>query len=346
MSIDSIVNKVNIHGVTCLSQSGVRMNDKAEYKCACGTVFTSIVGAFKRIHGCEACRKKAIRAYQYLATNAGSAIHKQGVPKEKRLHRFVTELSVYAHVLRRMVGVRARKLGIEPPVVDSDFVNAILERIGPKPTSGTIRYSLELVDTTAEPVPDNFRWIRSISKAQLDQVCVLTPGLSAQMVMQRMYTLSDGELERAMTSGVTRKRAKNRDYSARDIGREFGDFVVTGVGYKERYTGVVYCIYNLKCKRCGAVKTVYATFVHKGQQTKCKHCGLPYLNRGRNSAYCSSNPYGHFGVRWKSVENPGIEMRLLMANFLSEFTVFFGQPSYMEASIDAKLLGKEVHNGI
>ena len=46
------------------------------------------------------------------------------------------------------------------------------------------------------------------------------------------------------------------------------------------------------------------------------------------------------------MENPGIEMRLLMANFLSEFTVFFGQPSYMEARIDAKLLGKEVHNGI
>lgn len=341
MSIDSIVNKVNIHGVTCLSQSGVRMNDTAEYKCACGTVFTSIVGAFKRIHGCEACCKKAIRAYQRLATNAGSAIHKQGVPKEKRLHRFVTELSVYAHVLRRMVGVRARQLGIEPPVVDSDFVNAILERIGPKPTGGTFQYRLEFADATAEPTPDNFRWQRHISKAQFDRVSVSTPGLSAQAVRQRAYTLSDGELERAMISGVTRKRAKNRDYS-HDVGREFGDFIVTSVGYKERYTGVVYSIYNLKCKRCGAVKTVYATFVHKGLLTRCKHCGLPYLNRGRNSAYCSSNPYGHFGVRWKSVENPGIEMRLLMANFLGEFTVFFGQPSYMEARIDAKLLGKEV----
>lgn len=339
--VESIVNHVNSHGVTCLSQSGVRMNDAAEYKCACGTVFTSIVGAFKRIHGCEACRKKAIRAYQQLATNAGSAIYKQGVPKEKRLHRFVTELSVYAHVLRRMVGVRARRLGIEPPVVDSDFVNAILERIGPKPTSGTFRYSLKLVDATAAPVPDNFRWERSISKAQLDQVSALTPKLSTQIVRQRTYTLSDGELERAMTSGVTRKRAKNRDYS-HDVGRVFGDFVVTGVGYKERATGVVYCIYNLRCKRCGAVKTVYATFVHKGQLTKCKHCGLPYLARGRNSAYCLSNPYGHFGIRWKYVENPGINTRLLMANFLSEFTVFFGQPSYMEARIDAKLLGKEV----
>ena len=340
MSIESIENKVNPHGVTCLSQSGVRMNDKAEYKCTCGTVFTATVGMFKRIHGCEACCKKAIRAYQRLAINAGSAIHKL-VSKEKRLHR-VTDLGVYSHVLRRMVGVRAIKLGIDPPVVDSDFVNAILGRIGPKPTSRTFRYSLELVDATAEPVPDNFRWGRSISKAQLDQVCVSTPGLSAQMVRQRTHTLSDGELERAMTSGVTRKRAKNRDYSTRDIGREFGDFVVTGVGYKERVTGVVYSIYNLKCKRCGAMKTVYATFVHKGQQTKCKHCGLPYLRRGHNSAYCLSNPYGHFGVRWKYVENPGIEMRLLMANFLGEFTVFFGQPSYMEARIDAKLLGKEV----
>ena len=335
--VESIVNHVNSHGVTCLSQSGVRMNDAAEYKCACGTVFTSIVGAFKRIHGCEACRKKAIRAYQRLATNAGSAIHKH-VPKEKRLHRFVTELSVYAHTLRRMVGIRARKLGIEPPVVDSDFVNAILERIGPKPIGGTFQYQLEFADATAEPTPDNFRWQRHINKAQFDRVSVLAPGLSAQAVRERAYTLSDGELERAMTSGVTRKRAKNRDYS-HDIGREFGDFVVTGVGYKERNTGVVYSIYNLKCKRCGAVKTVYATFVHKGRLTKCKHCGLPYLNRGRNSAYCLSNPYGHFGVRWKSVENPGIERRLLMANFLSEFTVFFGQPSYMEARIDADLLG-------
>lgn len=345
MSAESIVNKVNNYGVTCLSQSGISMNDKAEYKCACGTVFTSIVGIFKRIHGCEACCKKAIRAYQQLATNAGSAIHKQVVPKEKRLHRFVTELSVYAHVLRRMVGVRARKLGIEPPVVDSDFVNAILERIGPKPTSSAFQYRLELVDATAEPTPDNFRWKRSISKAQLDQVSVLTSGLSTQTVRQRAYTLSDDALERAMTCGVTRKRAKNRDYS-HDVGRKFGDFVVTSVGYKERATGVMYSIYNLRCKRCGAVKTVYATFVHKGQLTKCKHCGLPYLARGRNSAYCVSNPYGHFGVRWKYVENPGIEMRLLMANFLSEFTVFFGQPSYMEARIDAKLLGKEVQNGI
>lgn len=344
MSVESIVNKVNSYGVTCLSQSGISMNDKAEYKCACGTVFTSRVSVFKRIHGCEACCKKAIRAYQRLATNAGSAIHKR-VPKEKRLHR-VTNLGVFSHSLRRMVGVRAIKLGIEPPVVDSDFVNAILERIGPKPTSSAFQYQLELVDATAEPTPENFRWKRSISKAQLDQVSVSTSGLSTQTVRQRAYTLSDDELERAMTSGVTRKRAKNRDYSTRDIGREFGDFVVTGVGYKERYTGVVYSIYNLKCKRCGAMKTVYATFVHKGQLTKCKHCGLPYLARGRNSAYCSSNPYGHFGVRWKYVENPGIEKRLLMANYLSEFTVFFGQPSYMEARIDANLLGKEVQNGL
>lgn len=339
MSVESIVNKVNIHGVTCLSQSGVRMNDAAEYKCACGTVFTSIVGAFKRIHGCEACRKKAIRAYQRLATNAGSEIHKL-VPKEKRLHRF-TALGVFSHVLRRMVGVRAHQLGIEPPVVDSDFVEAILENIGPKPT-GDIQYELKFVNAMAEPTPDNFRWSRSISKAQLRRMSSMSPGLSTQIVRERAYTLSDGELERAMACGITRLRAKNRDYSTRDIGREFGDFVVTGVGYKERATGVVYSIYNLKCKRCGAVKTVYATFVHKGQLTKCKHCGLPYLRRGRNSAYHLSNPYGHFGVRWKYVENPGIETRLLMANFLGEFTVFFGQPSYMEARIDAKLLGKEV----
>lgn len=337
MSVESIVNQVNLHGVTCLSQSGVGMRDKAEYKCACGTVFTSVVGAFKRIHGCEACRKKAIRAYQRLATNAGSAIHKQGVPKEKRLHRFVTELSVYAHVLRRMVGVRAHKLGIEPPVVDSDFVKAIFEQIGPKPT-GDIQYELKFVNATAEPTPDNFRWSRSISKEQLRRMSSMSPGLSTKIVRERAYTLSDGELERAMACGITRLRAKNRDYS-NDVGREFGDFVVTGVGYKERYTGVVYSIYNLKCKRCGALKTVYATFVHKGQLTKCKHCGLPYLRHGRNSAYCLSNPYGHFGVRWKYVENPGIEKRLLMANFLSEFTVFFGQPSYMEARIDADLLG-------
>lgn len=162
MSVESIVNHVNLHGVTCLSQSGVRMNDKAEYKCACGTVFTSVVGAFKRIHGCEACRKKAIRAYQRLATNAGSAIHKL-VPKEKRLHRF-TALGVFSHVLRRMVGVQAIKLGIEPPVVDSDFVKAIFERIGPKPTGGTFRYQLEFANATAEPQPDNFRWQRHISK--------------------------------------------------------------------------------------------------------------------------------------------------------------------------------------
>jgi hypothetical protein len=340
MSVESIVNHVNSHGVTCLSQSGVRMNDAAEYKCACGTVFTSIVGVFKRIHGCEACRKKAIREYQRLSIREGSAIYAR-VPKEKRVPRFIADLGVYAHTLRRMVAMRAVKLGIEAPVVDSDFVKAIFERIGPKPTGGTFQYQLEFADATAEPMPDNFRWQRHISKAQLDKVSVLTPGLSTQTVQQRVYTLSNGELERAMTSGVTRKRAKNRDYS-HDVGREFGDFVVTVVGYKERYTGVVYSIYNLKCKRCGAMKTVYATLIHKGLLTQCKHCGLPYLNRGRNSAYCASNPYGHFGVRWKCVENPGIETRLLMANFLGEFTVFFGQPSYMEARIDAKLLGKEV----
>lgn len=341
---ESIVNKVNPHGVTCLRQSSVRMNDEAEYKCACGTVFTSIVGAFKRIHGCEACRKKAIREYQRLSMREESAIYKR-VPKEKRVPRFIAALGVYAHTLRRMVAMRAIKLGIEPPVVDTDFVKVLFERIGPKPTGGTFQYQLEFVDAAAAPTPDNFRWQRHISKAQLDKASVLTPGLSTQTVRQRAYTLSDSELERAMTSGVTRKRAKNRDYS-HDVGREFGDFVVTGVGYKERATGVVYSIYNLRCKRCGAVKTVYATFAHKGLMTQCKHCGLPYLNRGRNSAYCLSNPYGHFGVRWKFVENPGIGMRLLMANFLSEFTVFFGQPSYMEARIDANLLGKEVLNGI
>lgn len=337
---ESIVNNVNPHGVTCLSQSGGRANDKAEYKCACGTVFTSIVGAFKRIHGCEACRKKAIRSYQRLSIREGSALNKR-VPKEKHVPKFIVELGVYSHTLRRAVAMRALKLGIEPPAVDSDFVKAILDRIGPKPTSSTFQYQLEFVDATAGPTPDNFKWRRRISKAQLDQVRVSTPGLSTQTVQRHAYTLSDDELERAMVSGVTRKRAKNRNYS-HDVGREFGDFVVTGVGYKERLPGVVYSIYNLRCKRCGAMKTVYATLVHKGLLTQCKHCGLPYLNRGRNSAYCLSNHYGHFGVRWKFVENPGIEMRLLMANFLSEFTVFFGQPGYMEARIDAKLLGKEV----
>lgn len=337
---ENVVGQANGNGVVLVSQNGTRLTDTCVYRCPCGAEFVSTRAQFKRIRGCEACRAATqdakIKRVRALANQIGD-----GVPRDKRCQRYVESLGIFSYHLRRMVAARSILLGIDPPVVDADYVRAIEARIGEKPRGGEFAYSLDFIDGSCAPTPENYCYKRFINKQQKESILKASPSLHAHSAIMQARDLSDERLKEAIKNGVRRKRCKNRVYD-KNVGRVFGDFVVQSVSYRERPdTQVICAIYDLKCRRCGARKTAYAHFLHSGKLTHCNKCGVCFTWT-RNSAWSLLNKYGRFSVKFRDIANPGLSTRLLMMNYMSEFTIFHGQPSYMEARIDADLLGKEV----
>lgn len=331
------IGDANVYGVTLVSREGLLPNDTCVFRCPCGKEYASPILAFKRSRGCPACRvasrKREAERVQRLSTQI-----RLRTPRGQKPPKQLTALGTTSDHLRRMVAQRSLLLGIIPPVVDRAFVDAIVERIGRKPTGGMFKCTLEIVKG-APPVPENFIFARQLTREQLNDLRASTPNLSDACMRKRASKKADGQIERALTSGIQRKRARNREYH-KDIGRVFGDFVVVSVALKERAAGVVYSIFNLKCKRCGALKTAYAATIYHGDSLNCKKCGLQDKgNMHRNSAWCLSNKYGRFRSKFRDILDPGLPARLLMVNYTGEFSVFHGTPEYMEARIDADLLG-------
>lgn len=257
--------------------------------------------------------------------------------------RCIKELGgVYQFHLQRSVKRMAEQLGIEPPIVDDSFISSLIKSLPPRPPE-TDHYTIVLkIKKGMPPYPENFYWNRklkreTISKAVANSRVGARKGKAAESsVLQKLYKLNDEELSCAIDNGVQLRLRRIFNYEDH-IGRVLGDFVVVSLSIKEVY-GVQRHIYTCKCTRCGAFCTRRAHDFLGMNKVSCPKCGVTRKS-WRNSAYLMSNPYGRFHIKFSLIEDPGLDKRLLMSNYLSEYTVFQCTQGYMEAKIDASLLG-------
>lgn len=244
--------------------------------------------------------------------------------------------------IRKRIVTRLASLGIDGNPDDYATPERILERIGDRPESTDIREPMLFIKEGALPFPENFYWKWRFKSEVVDDILARSQARNRNWLMTELLSMSDDEIRDARKNGIRLKKRKS-DYR-QHVGRVFGSLKVIYVSEKES-CGVTYYIYTVKCTRCGAIQTRRASLFIKGRST-CKRCGYKATRKNKNSAVVYNNRWGRYAPKWKSVVNPGLSARLLMNNFVGEFTVFHGTPEYMEARIDAKLLGKEVHNGI
>lgn len=247
-------------------------------------------------------------------------------------------LKVRPAEIRRFILRRLKRLGIVGNPDDYATPERILEHIGDRPESKDIREPMLFIKEGALPFPENFYWKWRFKGEVLDDILARSQARNRVWLMTELLSMSDDEIRDARKNGLRLKKRKNN--YREHIGRTFGTLKVIYVSEKES-NGTVYYIYTVKCTRCGAIQTKRASRFIRGFVT-CKHCGYLHSKKRKNSAMVYSNRYGRYAPKWKAVVDPGLSARLLMNNYVGEFTVFHGQPGYMEAHIDADLLGINV----
>lgn len=237
--------------------------------------------------------------------------------------------------IRRYVSRRLAKLGIDGNPDDYATSESVLAHVGDKPESTDLREPILFINDGALPFPENFFWKWRFKTDLINDILARSQTRNRCWLMTELLSMSDDEIRDARKNGLRLKKRKNN--YREHIGRVFGTLKVIYVAEKES-NGVGYYIYTVKCTRCGAIQTKLASRFIRGYVT-CKRCGYTATRKNKNSAVVYSNRWGRYAPKWKSVVDPGLSARLLMNNFVGEFTVFHGTPEYMEARIDADLLG-------
>ena len=236
-----------------------------------------------------------------------------------------------------MVRTRLKKLGLDGSPKDYVIIEDVHKRIGPRPADTDIRTTILMVREGLPPNADNFYWKQIFQTDLINDILAHDAKYRNRIwLMDVMKTMSDDELRYARTHGIRKQRQKN-SYEEH-IGRTFGTLKVVSVSMRES-NGVVYYVYTVKCKRCGHTLTRRASLFIKGDQRVCKVCGYRWSKHVKNSAVVRANRWGRYAPKWKAIENPDPLARIHMAEYLGEFTVYHGTASYMEALIDADLLG-------
>lgn len=238
-----------------------------------------------------------------------------------------------------MVRSRLKKLGLDAP---KDYVSIedVHKRIGPRPADTDLRTTILMVREDLPPNADNFYWKQIFQTDLINDILAHDAKYRSRVWLEEvMRTMSDDELRYARTHGIRKQKQKN-SYEEH-IGRTFGTLKVVSVSMRES-NGVVYYVYTVKCKRCGHTLTRRASLFIKGEQRVCKFCGYRMLKHVKNSAVAGGNRWGRYAPKWKAIANPDPLARIHMSEYLSEFTVYHGTASYMEALIDADLLGIQI----
>ena len=237
--------------------------------------------------------------------------------------------------VRRRIVTRLASLGIDGNPDDYATPESVLAHVGDKPESTDLRDPFLSIKDGELPFTENFYWRWYIRTDVFDDIMSHDVKRNRVWLSTRLASMTDDEIRHARQYGLRLDKKKN-DYR-QHVGRVFGSLKVIYVSEKES-NGIVYYIYTVKCTRCGAIQTRRASLFIKGRST-CKRCGYKATRKNKNSAVVYSNRWGRYVPKWKSVVDPGLGARLLMNNFMGEFTIFHGQPGYMEARIDADLLG-------
>lgn len=315
-------NKLNEFGVRLLRSEG----RKAFCMCKCGTEFETSCSNFSRANGCEKCRYEAKLRYQ----------REKYTPRERKDCPY-RHLGVRPGGIRSQVSRRLKALGIEGDPNDYATPEQILARVGDRPKGTEHRIAVLKIKTGLPPYAENFYWDWQIRSEALDEILAHeAKNKTRDYTSFRLRSLEENDIEKARKQGL-RWKPKRNDY-AQHIGRVFGSLKVVCVSAKE-CDGVISYIYTVKCTRCGAVQCKRAALFIRGKFNQCRKCGYLCTGKNKNSAVVWDNRYGRYALKWKTVVDPGIPARILMSNYTGEYTVFYGTPGYMEARIDADLLG-------
>lgn len=320
---------INKFGVRLLRSDG----RKAFCMCKCGTEFETSCSNFPRTRGCEKCRYEVdLRRHR-----------EKYIPRERKDCPY-SHLGVLPCEIRISVSRRLKALGIDGNPDDYATSEQILAHVGDRPKSTDHRIAFLKIKAGLPPYAENFYWGWKLRSEALDEILAHdAKNKSRYHTATRLRALEEDDIEKARKQGLRRKPKKN-DY-AQHIGRTFGTLKVVCVSAKE-CAGVITYVYTVKCTRCGAVQCKRAADFIRGKLNHCRKCGYLFTRKNKNSAMIWSNRFGRYAPKWRNVVDPGLSARLLMSNYTGEYTVFYGTPSYMEALIDAKLLGKEVYYGI
>ncbi|MBO4725881.1 MAG: hypothetical protein J5622_05180 [Firmicutes bacterium] len=240
--------------------------------------------------------------------------------------------------LKTQVRKRLRKLGLNGDCDDYTTLDSVLSVVGEKPEPTDLREPILCIRDGLPPYAKNFYWGWKFKTELINDILAFEPKKrNRDWLMATLSGMSDDEIRHARKYGLPKKRELKNDYSEH-IGRTFGTLKVVSVSSRES-DGVVYYIYTVRCNRCGAYMIKRASLFIKGKYRTCKHCGYVQVKRWKNSAVSYTNRYGRYAPKFKQIVNPDPLARLHMAEYLGEYTVYHGTPNYMEAVIDADLLG-------
>lgn len=315
-------DKRNEFGVSLLRSEG----RKVFCMCKCGTEFETSCSNFPRTNGCAKCRREA-----HLRR-----LREKYVPKERKDCPY-RHFGVLPGEIRFQVSRRLKALGIEGDPNDYATSEQILAHVGDRPKSTNNRIAVLKIKAGLPPYAENFYWGWQIKSEALDEILAHdAKNKNRDYTSTRLRALEENDIEKARKQGLQWK-PKKYDYS-QHIGRTFGSLKVVCVSAKE-CNGVITYVYTVKCTRCGAVQCKRAAYFIRGKFNHCRKCGYLCTRKNKNSAVVWDNRFGRYAPKWRSVVDPGLSARLLMLNYTGEYTVFQGTQGYMEARIDADLLG-------
>ena len=235
--------------------------------------------------------------------------------------------------LRSCIERRLKKLGLGGSAWDYTTPEKILEVAGPKPGATDLREPFLYIKDGEPPYAENFYWFWKMRPSVVSEILAKSTVKNRLWILQLLKCMTDDEIRDAMKHGIKRRKAAGHDY-ARHIGRRFGSLEVVTVSAKES-GGTVYYVYTCKCHRCGRTCTKRAQAFISGRLHGCVHCGSQMSSaRVKNSAVNYANKWRR--KTWRSVESPGLPVRVAMWGYTGFFTLFFGSQEFIEASIDAR----------
>lgn len=240
--------------------------------------------------------------------------------------------------LRSAIERRLKQLGLGGSAWDYTTPEAILAAVGPKPSATDLREPLLCIRDGEPPYAENFYWSWRTRPTVVSEVLAKSTVKNRTWLSQLLKGMTDDEIRAARKYGITRRRSANYDY-AQHLGRRFGSLEVVTVSAKES-NGTIYYVYTCRCHRCGRTCTKRASVFISGRLRDCVHCGCQMSSaRFKNSAVNHANKWRR--KTWRGVESPGLPVRVAMLGYTGFFTLFFGTPELMEASIDADMKFKE-----
>lgn len=245
-------------------------------------------------------------------------------------------LRVKAAALKKNAVKRAERLGYTGPLVTPAEV---LAHVGPRPLQTDLRSAELYIRDGLPPTAENYYWRWTFLPRVVTEILAKSSIKNRAWIAQKLADMTDDEIREARAKGLRRKRtaAQGMNGYEKFIGQKFNTLEVTGVTAHDS-GGVTYYIFSCRCTRCGRSVTKKAFLLITGRYDGCPKCGYNHAKKWRNSAVARANKFARRA--FTNVENPGVDAMEFMRSWTGEYTVIQGSQAYIEAYIDATLLGQ------